>query len=381
MLFPYVEAGYGHIMPLRSMEQKFREKYGDRVEVISSQFYTESREGPLIRYQRMLGRQVRAYNRVPALGYLVTIAGELGGTGLSSLAAIRLLMPRAFRAGVAHMSALRPDAVFSTHWATNYYARHMKEEPLTVMYCPDVQLNKLFRYPCDLCLISIREGYDRALRSGRYGPENLRLVPFLIREEAFSVCGDRRELRRRLGLPEDKFTVLLAEGGYGIGKMEAITRRLVREHLPLTVVPVCGTNEALYRRLQALEPAAEVTFRPFGFTERMPELEAAADVFCGKSSNTVAEVAFFGNPSVVTNCTSLIERQVADHYIRRVGCALKQLSPKKTVALIRRFAGDPTLLEPYRRAAGSIRDQFGAEAAADALWEMLTARFPALRDE
>lgn len=174
--------------------------------------------------------------------------------------------------------------------------------------------------------------------------------------------------------------MVLAEGGYGIGKMEAISRLLIREHTPLTVIPVCGKNEALHRRLLALRPTEEVTFRPYGFTEQILELEAAADVFCGKSGNILAEITFFGNPSIVTNCTSLIERQIADHYIRRVGSAMKELSPQKTVERIRRFAREPELLEPYRQAARASRARFGAETAADLLWERIAERFPELRN-
>ena len=177
VLFPYVEAGFGHIMPMRSIDQTFREKYGHRVEVLSSRFYTESGEACLADYQKMLGKQVRAYNRVPALGYLATFACQIGGTTAASAAAIRLVAPRACRAGIAHMEALRPDVVFSTHWATNYYARHMERRPLTVMYCPDAQQNKLFEYPCDLSLISMEDGYEKALRSGKYSPENLKRSP------------------------------------------------------------------------------------------------------------------------------------------------------------------------------------------------------------
>ena len=34
IVFPYVEAGMGHIMPLRSVAEVFKKKYGDKVEVV-----------------------------------------------------------------------------------------------------------------------------------------------------------------------------------------------------------------------------------------------------------------------------------------------------------------------------------------------------------
>ena len=72
VLFPYVEAGFGHIMPMRALEQTFRKKYGDRVEVISSEFYTETGDKHLAKYEQALARQVRMYNRAPFVGYVAT---------------------------------------------------------------------------------------------------------------------------------------------------------------------------------------------------------------------------------------------------------------------------------------------------------------------
>ncbi len=376
VLFPYVEAGYGHIMPMRAMEQSFREKYGERAEIVSCRFFRDGGRAPLQAYERMLAGQVRLYNRFPLLGFLASGACQLLGTALSALFAIRLVMPRAYRAGVDRMKELAPDVVFSTHWATNYYAEQLKPKPLTVTYCPDIRMNRLFDYPCDLKMITTDCGCREALRRKRNTPENLIRVPILLRKEALSVTADRKQLRRELGLPEDNFTVLLVEGGYGIGRMAAITRRLIRERRPLTVIPVCGTNEALYRSLCRLRPAAGVTLRPYRFTERMPELEAAADVFCGKGGTTVYEAAFFGIPALITGCTSLIERDVANHFIGTVGSALRAFSPKQAASMVLEFAADPSRLEPYRLAARRFRGHFGAGQAADALWERIGRAYP-----
>ncbi|MBO4468181.1 MAG: hypothetical protein J5766_02660, partial [Clostridia bacterium] len=150
VLFPYVEAGYGHIMPMKSIEQTFAGKYGDRVEVVSSRFFTETGKKPLIKYQKMMMDRVRTYNGHPFIGHFATLSCKVFGSFISSLCTIRIINPAAFREGVKHMRELKPDVVFSTHWATNYYAEQLKEnKPATVMYCPDAQLNPLFEYHSD----------------------------------------------------------------------------------------------------------------------------------------------------------------------------------------------------------------------------------------
>jgi UDP-N-acetylglucosamine:LPS N-acetylglucosamine transferase len=223
-------------------------------------------------------------------------------------------------------------------------------------------------------------GYQKGLRDKKLNVNNLKYVPFLIRNEAFGISRDKKELRRKLGLPEDKFTVVLAEGGYGIGKMAAICKKIVKLHIPVTVIPVCGKNEKLFNYFKTLQPTEEITFAPYMFTEKILELEAASDLFCGKSGNIIAEATFFGNPAIVTNCSTVIEWNIADHYINTVGSAMKQLDPEKTVEMIVKFAEDPALLEPYREAARKYHENFGSEKAADVLWEKITETYPELRN-
>ena len=375
VLFPYVEAGFGHIMPMRSIEDTFRKKYGDRVEVISSDFFNETGDRSLIRYERMMSSQVKMYNRFPVFGHFMTFADEMSGPAVSSFFTVRFFR-KAYRKGVEHMQELSADVIFSTHWATNYYARHLKEKPMTVMYCPDAELNQLFSYPSDLTMISMPFGYKKALETKRFDTDNLKYVPFLIRNEAFEISSDKREIRKKLGLPEDNFTVILAEGGYGIGKIKEICKRLISEHIPLTVIAVCGKNEKLLEYFGSLVPTKEVTFVPLGFTERILEYQAASDIFCGKSGNILAEPTFFGNPTIITNCTSLIEKKIARHYIETVGCAFIEFSPKKTVETIMEFAADPARMLTYKKAALDYHGNFGSEAAAELLWKAIAERFP-----
>lgn len=379
VLFPYVEAGYGHIMPMRSIDDTFRRKYGDKVEVISSKFFTETNDKYMIKYEKKFSDHVRLYNRIPPIGYLGSFANHLFGVKLSTFGCMRLLSPIACKRSIQHMKELGPDVVFSTHWASNYYAEKQKEnKPYTIMYCPDARLNKLFEYRCDLSMISMPYGYYKALREKRYNINNIKLVPFLIRNEAFEISKDKKEMRRTLGLPENNFTVLFAEGGYGIGKMAKITKLLLKRHVPLTVITVCGTNTKLYEKLKALKSTDEITYLPLGFADNMLQLQAASDVFCGKSGNILAESTFFGNLSIVTHFANMIERNIADHYINTVGCAIKEFSPKKTADLICGFAQDESKLEPYRKAAEAYHNNFGAEEAADLVWEFIKEKYPGI---
>lgn len=384
ILFPEVEAGLGHIMPLRAVAETFEKKYGDKVDVVRINFYKEANTKKLNKFQNLLIKSVKHYSLSRAYGYWETFNMQFWGITLSNWGTFEYRVPGSSKEGREYLESLNVDAVFSTHWATNYYAEHIKEnKPLTIMYCPDVLMNNLFMYRSDLYLISFERGYNSALKKYKHvvNKDNLKLVPFLIRNEAFDIPMDKKVNRRKLGLPEDKFTIVIAEGGYGIGKLEPLCEKLTKEHLPITVIAVCGKNQELVEKLSKLEVTDEVTFIPLGFTTNMLEYQASCDLFCGKSGNIIAEPTFFGHPSIITNFATTIEKNIGKYYLEDVGCAIKEFEVDKIIELIKDFVAHPEKLKPYEEKALKHHDDYGAEATADIIYDALLKKYPSLTVE
>jgi UDP-N-acetylglucosamine:LPS N-acetylglucosamine transferase len=226
----------------------------------------------------------------------------------------------------------------------------------------------------------MEKGYTEAKRDTTYDSSNLKLVPFCIRNDAFLIKDDKATARKKLNLP-DKFTVVLAEGGYGRGAMKKIVTKLIKEHVPVTVIPVCGKNQELYEYFKTLKPAEEVTFLPQGFITNIFEYMVASDLFCGKAGNMIAEPTFFGVPSIITGTSTKIETNIGNYYIDYVHCAIKEFNPSRVVKLIKKYVKDPTILVPYIKAAKDHHSSYGAEATADLLWEEIVKRFPQVLEE
>lgn len=191
VLFPEVEAGLGHIIPMRAIRELFEERYGKYVEVISCNFFSDKQNKKLQKYKEFLINSVKQYNIHRRIGHFYTLICEMFGSRLSSYGTLTLRVPGSKKEGIKYMEELKPDVVFSTHWATNYYAMHMKKRPFTVSYCPDAVTNALFRYPADITLISTKRGYEHAKRRARrYNSDNLRQIPFIIRNQVFDMSMD-----------------------------------------------------------------------------------------------------------------------------------------------------------------------------------------------
>lgn len=384
VLFPYAEAGLGHIMPMNSIADEFEKLYGDKVECVRSAFFTEGKDKKLIKFEEHLKNEVVHHNKHTAYGFFATFNMEFWRVRLSTWGTMTWLTLGSRKRGYAHMDELKPDLVVSTHWATNYYAIKCKCKPLTVMYCPDAHINPLFRYDCDLVMTSNPVGYDIAINKykKRFNENNLKQVPFLIRQEAFTTSRDKKEQRKKLGFAEDKFTIVMAEGGYGIGRMEEICRIILEKDLPVNLVPVCGKNEELYKKFSALKSKGNTDFHPMGYISNMFDVLASADLFCGKSgASMIAEPCFFGVPQIITKYATNIERYIGKYYVEDVGSALKIFEPDKVVEKIEEFLANPEKLEPLRSAAEAQRENYGPEKCARYIFELLCTRFPQLKED
>ncbi len=374
VLFPFVEAGFGHIMTERSIADAFEKKYSDYCEVIRTYFYQDSSSEPMKRFEERLCNEVRAYNKNNFYGYASTFAMKLFGSRISSHFIMKTLVPGAYDDSMKYIEELSPDVVISTHWATNYYAEHMKNKPYTIMHVPDAHVNELFAYPADLVTISMKDGYDSALKNKRrFNEDNFKLVPVAIRGEAFDITETPAELRARYGM-EDRFTVYVTDGGYGIGMSEDLCRALVELDLPINVIVVCGKNPELYERLSKLKTKGNLAFYPYGFTEKALELIAMSDLYLGKSGNGPLEPAFFNVPIVITHSANNIEKMIADHYVSYRKCAVRIFETNKAVEFIKKASEGS---EEYLalKANRVPRECYGGEGIADIMFKKLDEHF------
>ena len=384
VVFPFVEAGMGHIMPERSIADAFEKKYGAYCEVVRSQFYSETNDKPLVRLERNMCNEVRKYNKNHLYGYFNMFMMGVFGPSVLSKVIMDLYVPGAGKAARKHMEELKPDLVLSTHWSTVYYAEQIESAPINVSYVPDVQIIPLCRYPNDLTLVSTSRGYNDAMKKHkkRFNKDNLRLVPFAIRKQAFEVDLDKKVARRVFGLPEDKLTIVLFEGGYGMGRMKEIVEMIARTDMKINVVAICGKNQQLYEYLKDIKPQSEnVTLVVEGFCEKTLEYLAAADVWLGKSgASSIAEATFFGCAAIVTKYATTMERDNAEYYLKDVKNCLKIFDAEQVVQKLQKWLEDPTELRALQENAWKVHELYGSEKTADVLWKLLCERFPHLKE-
>jgi 1,2-diacylglycerol 3-beta-galactosyltransferase len=111
--------------------------------------------------------------------------------------------------------------------------------------------------------------------------------------------GEKQALRRRFGLDERRFTVLVMGGAAGVGHLTQQVRALAWEPYQWQLVVVAGRNEKLRRRLEELRFATPTLV--LGYVDYMPELMRACDMVVTKAGpGAIAEALATGLPLIIT---------------------------------------------------------------------------------
>ena len=119
-------------------------------------------------------------------------------------------------------------------------------------------------------------------------------------DQRFAAPLDRAVTAQRLGLAADRFTILIASGGFGLGPVEAIVRALAQAPGPYQLLVVAGRNAALQRALEQLRPQIPHPTTVYGFVGNMDDLMAVSDLLISKSGGlTCAEAMARGLPMMI----------------------------------------------------------------------------------
>jgi UDP-N-acetylglucosamine:LPS N-acetylglucosamine transferase len=193
-----------------------------------------------------------------------------------------------------------PDVVVSTYPAVTVVLARLRRTGR--VKCPTLatitDLTGLFFWAqrgIDMHMVMYGESMPSVERIA--GPGSVRLVRPLIAAE-FLEPSSPLSARRALGLPEEGRMVVVSGGGWGVGDIGGAVREFIRVPELSSIVCVVGRNNHLASRLRdafADEPRVHV----YGFTHRMPELLAAADVLVHSTGGvTCLEARAMGTPVV-----------------------------------------------------------------------------------
>jgi processive 1,2-diacylglycerol beta-glucosyltransferase len=257
----------------------------------------------------------------------------------------------------------RPDVVVSTYPGVSEVLGRLRARgrlPVPVVSAvTDLAALRWWAHPgIDLHLVTHPESADEVRAIAGPGAEIVAVTGFSA--PAFLAPPGRRGARRRLDLPEGGSVVVVSGGGWAVGDLAGAVQAAL-DAGAAAVVALCGRNAEVRARVEA-RFGAEPRVRAVGFTDRMPEVLAAADALVHSTAGlTVLEALVVGCPTISYGWSRGHVRTNNEAFARH-GLAQIAHTPAELAAALRRALG--TRPDPYPSwsswptAAEVVRDRF-----------------------
>jgi 1,2-diacylglycerol 3-beta-galactosyltransferase len=299
VLILFADTGGGHRAAARALEQAFKE-LDPEVDVVSADPVVG--EGP-----RVVSRLASLYSPLIQRSRATWGAIYHAANTRPSFAAIRAVFGRSVRHVILDLVERHdPDLIVSVHPLLNHVSwqaihRGGRRRALMTVVTDLVEFHRGWCFPrADLVVVPTEAALQACLKR-RVPADRIHLlglpVDLHFRPPA---PGEKEALRRRFGLAEERFTILVSGGGEGSGRLLQQVRALSWEPREWQVIAVCGRNEKLRRRLNRLRFATPTLV--LGFVDTMPDLLRTSDLAVGKAGpGAIGEALATGVPLIATS--------------------------------------------------------------------------------
>jgi 1,2-diacylglycerol 3-beta-galactosyltransferase len=345
ILFATIAAGGGHVAGAHAMSEAIEHYYPGRFELRVSDYMKELGIVELDRFHKESWRRALRYPILARVGQRIIDAFPR-----LTIAIERRILRDSARAAAADLKKDPPLLIVSNHGlittglAEARY-RYGLTVPVLTFATEPFNISAYWGEPrADRVIVASEDGRRRLLRFG-VPAEKMTIIGRPVRQ-AFLNAPTKPEAREHLGL-EDRFTCLVSFGGEGVGKdPRGLISTLLDTGIPMQVVVITGRNETLRKELTAL---ATDSLRVEGFVEDLATYLAASDVFVGKAGpSSVYEALAVGRPVIACGYAGLNELGVA-RFIENWGLGSHVRTTAALAREVRRYAGDPALLEEVAR--------------------------------
>ena len=376
VLFTFVEAGMGHIIPMNGIYKAFCEKYGDSCETVKSYVFSSSPSAEV----RAMGTALAAHTKRVANDNFYNFI-EAVSYGFSSKTTLKILDTR-FRKAIkifsSELEKINPDLIVSSYYMPSHIAaktnRAGQTHTLIATYSPDPYIYPAWDRDCDLFIVNNDNAEYMALKKG-FSKDSVKKIPFVYDEKITDSKLTKDEARKKTGI-DDKFTVLFTNGAYGTKRTGRLLEKLIDADLGINLIAVCGNDKSMLDKVMRLKEKNSGThIVATGFTDKLNEFMLASDIAIGKGgSNTIMESVYLGCPMIINAEASRLETETAK-YRESQGLVIREKNPGKIIGFIKKCIDDKSVLENYRKRFRPFMQPDGAKICADLLYDLLQKKF------
>jgi 1,2-diacylglycerol 3-beta-galactosyltransferase len=349
ILFLFSDTGGGHRSAAEALIEAVQERYGEGVTTEMVDIFKEYAPRPLNRMPDWYPYMVKA-PQLWGMSFRIT-DGRARARAITATA-----WPVAARAARQIINNHPSDLVVTVHPLANSFilkALGPKRPPFITVVTDMVTTHALwFDQRADVICVPTDTARQRAIEYSM-PPEKVVVVGQPIAARYCVPAGEKAELRKKLGWPQDKIIVLAVGGGEGMGPLAQTARAIAESRLDVALAVVAGRNERLKKSLEQLSWPIPAFI--YGFTREMPDFMRAADVLVTKAGpGTIAEALNASLPIVLyARLPGQEDGNVT--FVRETGSGVWAPTPQRVVATLRRWVNFPAerekVAEACRRAA------------------------------
>ncbi len=252
----YVDGGKGHYVPAKAVRLEFERK---GIDARLEEFFDYLDIRWLGRINKFFWRTML---RMPAIEHHISKHNDANSNGMNN--AVKFAKKHCERILDANFDEFRPDCIFASHpYASTIIAEIISDLDINIpvyYFATDVFsapvasiCNKLHKF-----YIATEEGAAIVKELGQK-QESIVVSPFPLQQViAESPRTGKKEIRKKLGLSENLFTLQLNLGGEGIGSLFLIDA-LIKSNTPMQIVVVGGIDSSMKKRLDRLERLSQKT--------------------------------------------------------------------------------------------------------------------------
>ncbi len=272
----------------------------------------------------------------------------------------------------------RPDVVVCTHafpcGAMAEYKRQFADAPPVFGIVTDFAVHAFWIHQnIDAYSVATDAVRDVLLARG-IAPERVAATGIPVRPEFAPDRVDRVRLREALGLPRERFVVLLMGGGLGIGPLERVMHALEGLELPITVIVIAGHSSRTERRVLAAAESVRYPARVLRFVDNVYDYMHVADALITKPGGlSLAEALVAQVPIILCRPLPGQEERNA-RVLGEAGAAVRTRRIEELPAALTRALGNSEHRERMIRAACRLGRPGAAGEVAAMLARLIQAR-------
>jgi 1,2-diacylglycerol 3-beta-galactosyltransferase len=358
------DTGGGHRSTAEAIAEAMHQLYGETCRVEIADAWAEHTPFPINRLGQLYGPLV---NRGAILWKLI-FHSTSNRRGMNFL--VKILWPAIRKSMEDFLRQSNPDVVVSVHPVLTYFSIRALQEanlriPFVTVVTDLVSLHPLWLCTeADSCLVPTEPAKERALANG-LPPEKVKVVGLPVGLKFARGGGDKGTLRDKLGLEQDRPTILVVGGGEGMGKVYKIARAIAKARVNAQLMVVAGRNKRLQRRLEKVD--WEIPTTVFGFVTNMPKLMGASDVIVTNAGpSTISEALITGLPILLSGFVPGQEEGNVEYVINK-GVGTWAEKPQRIADTLAQWLqpGNETLTHMAQKAQRLGRPQAALDIAAE----------------